>query len=123
VSCHEYFSRFLGGDGSSVGLRIPNDPLLRRLLEITGPLATTSANISGLPSLTSVPEFIEQLALEPWPKSHRVLFELGISVMVGGGAPSGKSSTVVDLRGGTLEIIRQGEVQLFRILEALGQVD
>lgn len=123
VSCHEYFARHLGGDGSSVGLRIPNDSLLRRLLEITGPLATTSANISGLPSLTAMPEFIEQLGLEPWPKSHRALAELGISVMVGGGAPSGKSSTVVDFRGDTPVIMRQGEIELFRILEALGKDD
>ena len=83
----------------------------------------TSANISGLPSVASIPEFIEQLALEPWPKSHRALFELGISVMVEGGVPSGKSSTVVDFRGGVPVVMRQGEVELFRILEALGKVD
>lgn len=123
VTCHEYFARCLGGDGSSVGVRIPNDPLLLRLLEITGPLAVTSANISGLPAVTSVAEFIEQIGAPPWPESHTDLFDLGISVMVGGGYPSGKSSTVVDLRSSTPQIIRQGEVELSRILEALQRVD
>lgn len=36
-------------NGNSIGIRIPNHPLALQLLEITGPLAVTSANFSGQP--------------------------------------------------------------------------
>jgi len=37
----------LGGDGKSVALRAPNHPFALGVLRVCGPLATTSANISG----------------------------------------------------------------------------
>lgn len=37
----------LGGDGTSIGLRIPNHPVALALLREAGPLAVTSANPSG----------------------------------------------------------------------------
>ncbi len=37
----------IGGDGGTVGLRIPNHPFALALLERSGPLAATSANPSG----------------------------------------------------------------------------
>ncbi|MGK7910807.1 MAG: L-threonylcarbamoyladenylate synthase [Synechococcus sp.] len=40
-------------DGDSVGLRIPASPIARQILQVTGPLATTSANLSGSAPLTS----------------------------------------------------------------------
>ena len=39
--------------GTSIGIRIPDSPIARRLLQRTGPLATTSANPSGASPLTS----------------------------------------------------------------------
>ncbi|MEO0942857.1 MAG: L-threonylcarbamoyladenylate synthase [Cyanobacteria bacterium J06642_12] len=40
-------------DGDSVGIRIPASPTARQILTATGPLATTSANLSGSEPLTS----------------------------------------------------------------------
>lgn len=40
----------LGGDGSSVGLRVPDHPFALALLKKSGPLAATSANRSGQPA-------------------------------------------------------------------------
>ena len=38
---------FLGGDPSTVGLRVPNHPLVLDIIERVGPLAATSANPTG----------------------------------------------------------------------------
>ena len=45
--------------GSSIGIRIPASPIACRLLQSTGPLATTSANLSGASPLTC-PEDIDR---------------------------------------------------------------
>ncbi len=37
----------LGGDGVTIGVRVPRHPLARSVLAATGPMAVTSANISG----------------------------------------------------------------------------
>lgn len=53
----------------TVGVRVPNCDLARKILERTGPLATTSANISGQPALKTTAEieaqFPEVLTLVP----------------------------------------------------------
>ncbi|NJM56862.1 MAG: L-threonylcarbamoyladenylate synthase, partial [Synechococcales cyanobacterium RU_4_20] len=41
-------------DHSSLGIRVPKHGVAQRILAITGPLATTSANRSGEPALTSL---------------------------------------------------------------------
>ena len=52
----------LTANGSTVGLRIPNQPLLLKILQkFGGPIAITSANLSGQPAATSPQEFGEQL--------------------------------------------------------------
>ena len=52
----------LTADGSTVGLRIPNHPLLLKILQkFGGPLAITSANLSGQPPATSPLEFGPEL--------------------------------------------------------------
>ena len=52
----------LTAGGTTVGLRIPNQPVLLKILQkFGGPLAITSANISGQPAATSPDEFGEEL--------------------------------------------------------------
>src|SRR4029077_108291 len=46
----------IGGDGTSVGLRVPRHPALALLLADTGPLATHSANPSGRPTPEAIRE-------------------------------------------------------------------
>src|SRR5690606_10629963 len=43
----------LGGNGGTVGVRCPDHGFVRRLADELGPLATTSANRSGEPTLTT----------------------------------------------------------------------
>ena len=53
----------LTAGGNTVGLRIPDQPLLLDILqEFGGPLAITSANLSGTPAATSPSEFEHELS-------------------------------------------------------------
>ena len=83
---------------NSIGVRIPNDRFVRLLSENVGPLATTSANISGLPSTTNVSEVLAQLK------------ELVDLVVDGGESPGGIASTVVDCRKNVIEFLREGAI-------------
>ncbi|MDM7953403.1 MAG: Sua5/YciO/YrdC/YwlC family protein [Cyanobium sp. CZS 25K] len=73
--------------GTSLGLRVPACGRARELLELSGPLATTSANRSGQPPATTAAEAAHQFPglslLEPlpWPEA------------------SGQASTVLAWRG------------------------
>lgn len=52
----------LTAGGTTVGLRIPNQPILMKILQnFGGPLAITSANLSGQPAATSIREFGDKL--------------------------------------------------------------
>ena len=53
----------LTAGGSTVGLRIPNQPILLKILQEFGsPIAITSANLSGKPATTSPEEFGKKLS-------------------------------------------------------------
>ena len=94
------FSKNLNSNSNSLGLRIPALKLARDLLMQTGPLATTSANISGQPPVRDALEAsiqfpgIPRLAPVPWPKS------------------SGIASTVVEWKEGKWYLLRSGAVIL-----------
>ena len=94
------FSKNLNSNSNSLGLRIPALKLARDLLMQTGPLATTSANISGQPPVRDALEAsiqfpgIPRLSPVPWPKS------------------SGIASTVVEWKEGKWNLLRSGSVIL-----------
>ncbi|MFM7086414.1 MAG: L-threonylcarbamoyladenylate synthase [Cyanobium sp.] len=60
--------------GTTLGVRVPACPPMQELLRLTGPLATTSVNLSGKPAATSAQEASRQfpdlplLAPLPWPQ-------------------------------------------------------
>ena len=83
----------------TLGLRIPNSHMAKSLLKETGPLLTSSANISGFTgSMTAEGIALDFPALKilgpiPWEKS------------------SGKASTIISWkRNGDWRLIREGEV-------------
>lgn len=82
-------------DPSTLGIRVPNCELACQILAATGPMATTSANRSGEPPLTTMAEiaavFPEVATLEDQNQ-------------VGSGLPS----TVVKWTGEGWQILRQG---------------
>ena len=91
----------------TIGVRIPDHPVALALLRLAGPMAVTSANISGQSSPTTAQEVLDQLG-------GRI--EL---VLDGGRTPGGVSSTVVDCSGLEPVILRQGPIGLGELLMAL----
>ena len=94
------FSENLNVNSNSLGFRVPDLRLARDLLMKTGPLATTSANISGEAPVKDALEAsvkfpgIPILAPTPWPNS------------------SGMASTVVEWKEGKWNLLRPGPVVL-----------
>lgn len=87
----------------TVGVRIPDHAAARLLLRLSGPLAVTSANLSGQPSPTTAEEVLAQLGGR-------------ISLIIDGGrTPGGVPSTVVDCVGPQPKILREGPVTLEQI--------
>lgn len=103
----------LGETAGTVALRMPADPLALELLEETGPLAVSSANLTGQPAATTAAE------------AEAMLGE-SVSVYLDGG-PSGSSgaSTIIDatplaLPDGQITILRNGAVSGEDLRRVLG---
>ncbi len=84
----------------TVGIRMPDHDVTRDLLRRSGPLATTSANLSGGPNPTSAEEAAAQLG-------QRVDL-----ILDGGPTPGAAASTVVDASGPNLKMLREGPITL-----------
>jgi len=88
----------LGAQRGSIGVRLPDHPVALSLLRRSGPLAVTSANVSGEPT-----------ALD----CDGVLRDIGDHVAIAlcwGPIPRGRSSTVVDVTGTEVQVLREGEI-------------
>jgi len=94
---------------TTVGVRVPDHPLARALLQAAGPLAVTSANMSGRASPSSAAEVVAQIG-------GRVPL-----VLDGGATPGGIASTVVDCTGPDPIILREGPIRLAEIQAALAR--
>lgn len=90
----------------TIGVRMPDHAFARELLRQAGPLATTSANLSGGPNPRDAQEVLAQLEGR---------LEL---VIDGGAAPGGVPSTVVDCSGAQLVILREGAISATDIFAA-----
>jgi L-threonylcarbamoyladenylate synthase len=92
---------------STVAVRIPDHPDARALLRAAGPMAVTSANISGQASPSTAQEVYEQL-------HGRIPL-----ILDGGRTPGGIPSTLVDCTGSEPVILREGPISLDELLSAL----
>ena len=88
---------------STVGVRMPDHEVARALLRAAGPMAVTSANISGQPSPSSAEEVFAQL---------RGRIEL---IIDGVRTPGRVPSTVVDCTSNEIKILREGPISLEEI--------
>lgn len=84
---------------NTVGVRIPDHPVAQEILWRTGPLAVTSANLSGQPDCYS------------HEAAHGLLGD-DVAGYLAGGAPVRMASTVVDVTGAEPVILRLGPVKL-----------
>ena len=94
---------------ATVGVRVPDHPMARKLLRAAGPMAVTSANISGQPSAVTAQEVFDQL-------SGRI--EL---ILDGGKTPGGVPSTLVDCTASEIKVLREGPITLEQILSAISE--
>ncbi|AKG23531.1 L-threonylcarbamoyladenylate synthase [Calothrix sp. 336/3] len=87
-------------DPTTIGIRVPNSAIARKILTATTPLATTSANLSGQPALLRIPEITTQFP------DVLTLSE----VECASEKPGGQPSTVVKWTGRDWQVLRQGAV-------------
>lgn len=93
----------------TIGVRMPNHPVALSLLQKAGPLAVTSANLSGGENANTAEEVRAQLG----GRIHLIID--------GGRSPGGVPSSVVDCTTPEFEILRPGPISLEEILQALGE--
>ena len=101
----------LGDTRGTVAVRMPDHPLALSLLERTGPLAVSSANISGDPAATTAQEADDMLG------------EVVDVIIDDGPSPGTGTSTIVDATADQGRILRRGVLsidQLNAVLEPLG---
>ncbi len=91
----------------TIGVRIPNHPDALALMAQTGPLAVTSANLSGGANANTAQEVQQQLA----GRVHLILD--------GGPTPGGVPSTVVDCTSDQIKILRPGPLSLAKLKKAI----
>ena len=91
----------------TVGVRIPDHAVARTLLRAAGPMAVTSANLSGQPSQSTAEEVLAQLG-------GRIDL-----ILDGGKTPGGVPSTLVDCTAAELKILREGPISLAEIKSSL----
>ena len=99
----------LGDTRGTVMLRMPLHPVVLELLREVGPLAVSSANVSGRPPATTVDEARAQLG-----GSASVYLD-------GGPAEHAVASTIVDLTADRPRVLREGAVAVEDIAEVLGE--
>ena len=99
IPASEKQTKILTSNDLTIGLRIPNSYMAQSLMKETGPLLTSSANISGFKGSTTVEGIaldfpsVEILGPIPWGKR------------------SGKASTIIFWKkSGDWRLIREGEV-------------
>jgi len=95
---------------ATVGARVPDHEVARALLRAAGPMAVTSANISGKLSPVTAQEVYEQL-------KDRIDL-----IIDGGKTPGGVPSTLVDCTSEELKVLREGPLSLDELLSALNDL-
>jgi L-threonylcarbamoyladenylate synthase len=98
----------LGDAHGTVMLRMPLHPVAIELLREVGPMAVSSANVSGQPAAVDADE------------ARRQLGDLVDTYLDAGPSAQQAASTILDLSGNTPRILREGPVSTERIAEVLG---
>ena len=98
----------LGENTGTIALRMPNHEDTLELIEMTGPLAVTSANPTGMPTASEM---------------EQIRAQLGDAVAIyldGGPAKEEIGSTIVDLARRRPAIVREGPISRADVEKAIG---
>jgi L-threonylcarbamoyladenylate synthase len=93
---------------ATVGLRVPKHALTLAILQRSGPLAATSANLSGHPAFTGA-EPVTNL-----PDADVFVDD--------GPTPLGAESTIIDVTGKRVRIVREGAIGRTMLEDVLGPI-
>jgi L-threonylcarbamoyladenylate synthase len=107
-----HLPELIGGGRPTLGLRLPDHPVPRALARLLGPIAASSANVSGQPDATTAERVLETLAEEV-----ALVIDDG---PVRGGVPS---SVVACLPGRALAVLREGALSAAEIAAATARLD
>ena len=88
---------------TTLGVRVPDSTIAQEILQQTGPLATTSANLSGQPPIVSLTEIDQQ-----FPMVLTVASDFPAVAQTASAIPS----TVIQWHDDQWNILRQGAVKL-----------
>ena len=97
----------LGKTHGTVALRMPNHPQVCELLEAVGPMAVTSANLTGEPPATNIDEALGY-------------FRGTVDYYVNSGpTQSAQPSTIIDCAHGQARVLREGALSVEDIARVL----
>ncbi len=97
----------LGETRGTVAVRMPDHEVALALLERTGPLAVSSANLSGRPAATDA------------AAAERMLGESVEVVLDAGPSPQGEASTILDVRLSQPRLLRLGALSVAAINDVI----
>jgi tRNA threonylcarbamoyl adenosine modification protein (Sua5/YciO/YrdC/YwlC family) len=101
----------LGDTNGTVALRMPQDDTALRLLAEVGPMAVTSANVSGQPPARTILDAAAQLG-----SAVSVYLDAGPSA-------GGLASTILDCTDEAPVILRAGALSVSEIAQVLGDIE
>lgn len=112
IVCHQQPSLQwdLGETRGTVAVRMPDHAVARALLDRTGPLAVSSANLSGRPAALDADAATEMLG------------EAVAVVVDGGAAPGGVASTIIDATTDRPRLLRLGAIPVGDLDAALADL-
>ena len=113
----------LGETKGTVALRVPNHKIALALLEETGPLAVSSANLTTMPAATNIEQAVGMLGEKP------------SAYLDAGESEGGQASTIIDLTGiverssidgtlvasGSIRVVRSGAIGVDEIRSVVGE--
>lgn len=101
----------LGDTNGTVALRMPRNDTALKLLNDVGPMAVTSANVSGQPPAKTIVDAAAQLGS-------------AVSVYLDAGPSAGDlASTILDCTGASPVILRAGAITAGQLQEVLGEIE
>lgn len=101
----------LGQTRGTVAVRVPDHEITRGVLERTGPLAVSSANVTGAAPATSADE------------AEAMLGDKVAVIVDAGPSPGGVASTIVDVTGPAPRLLREGAIAVAELDEAIAHLD
>lgn len=100
IPCANPELTYLHLDKQSLAVRLPADPGLEQLLLKTGPLLTSSANLPGQPTATTM-------------EQARAYFNDSVDFYIDGGDLAGhQPSTIIRIIDDAIEVIREGAIKI-----------